>query len=71
MTRGLIYVLLASLPVWVEFLDGDAELTSRKLVVVSLSSIVAGLTALRAYLDQHLSRNTTNTIQNENEDSVS
>lgn len=56
MLRGVIYVLLAALPVWIEFLDGDEVIEPRRLWVVSLASIVAGLTALRAYIDQHLAR---------------
>lgn len=60
-TRGTIYFLVAVLSVWTGELAslGGAELFQRiadRWPALALSSLLAGLVAVRAYIDQHISR---------------
>ena len=60
-TRGILYFLIAVLSVWAGELAnlGGAELFQRihdRWPALALSSALAGLVAVRAYIDQHLSR---------------
>lgn len=59
--RGLIYFGIATISVWTGELAslGGAELFARihdRWPALALSSVLAGLVAVRAYIDQHLSR---------------
>ena len=61
-TRGLLYFLIAVLSVWSGELSslGGAELFSRihdRWPALAIASVLSGLVATRAYIDQHLSRN--------------
>ena len=61
-TRGLLYFGIAVLGVWAGELAnlGGAELFARiedRWPALAISSALAGLVAVRAYIDQHLSRN--------------
>lgn len=60
-TRGLLYFLIAVLSVWSGELAslGGPELFQRiqdRWPALGIASILAGLVAVRAYIDQHLSR---------------
>jgi len=60
-TRGLLYFFIAVLGVWAGELAnlGGAELFARiqdRWPALAISSALAGLVAVRAYIDQHLSR---------------
>lgn len=60
-TRGLIYFGIAVLSVWTGELAslGGTELFTRiqeRWPALALSSALAGLVSIRAYIDQHLSR---------------
>lgn len=61
-TRGLLYFWISVLTVWSGELAnlGGAELYQRihdRWPALAFSSVLAGLVAVRAYIDQHLSRN--------------
>lgn len=61
-TRGLLYFLIAVLSVWAGELAnlGGAELFQRihdRWPALAIASILSGLVAVRAYIDQHISRN--------------
>lgn len=58
--RGLLYFLLASLPIIVASLESWSKTPPPNwyaVAAVIMGSFVAGLVSLRAYLDQHLSHN--------------
>lgn len=60
-TRGLLYFLIAVLSVWSGELAnlGGPELFQRiydRWPALAIASILAGLVAVRAYIDQHISR---------------
>ena len=60
-TRGLLYFLIAVLSVWSGELAslGGPELFQRiqdRWPALGIASVLAGLVAVRAYIDQHLSR---------------
>lgn len=60
--RGVLYFLISVLTVWSGELAniGGAELFTRihdRWPALAISSVLAGLVAVRAYIDQHLSRN--------------
>ena len=60
-SRGTIYFLVAALSVWTGELAtlGGIELFQRiadRWPALLLSSLLAGLVAVRAYMDQHISR---------------
>lgn len=60
-TRGILYFLIAVLSVWSGELAnlGGPELFQRiadRWPALAISSFLAGLVAVRAYIDQHLSR---------------
>lgn len=62
-TRGLLYFMIAVLSVWSGELAnlGGPELFQRiqdRWPALAIASILSGLVAVRAYIDQHLSRNT-------------
>lgn len=61
-TRGLLYFTIAVLTVWAGELGNlsGPDLFVRihdRWPVLAISSVLAGLVAVRAYIDQHLSRN--------------
>ena len=61
-TRGLLYFFIAVLSVWAGELSnlGGLELFQRisdRWPALAIASVLAGLVAVRAYIDQHLSRN--------------
>ena len=61
-SRGLLYFSIAVLSVWAGELAnlGGPELFQRiqdRWPALTIASILAGLVAVRAYIDQHLSRN--------------
>ena len=60
-TRGFLYFMIAVLTVWSGELAnlGGAALYQRiadRWPALAISSFLAGLVAVRAYIDQHLSR---------------
>lgn len=61
-TRGILYFLIAALSVWSGEIAnlGGPELFARlrdRWPALAVCSLLAGLVAVRAYIDQHLSRN--------------
>ena len=60
-SRGILYFLIAVLSVWSGEISnlGGPELFQRisdRWPALAVASILAGLVAVRAYIDQHLSR---------------
>lgn len=60
-SRGILYFLIAVLSVWSGEISnlGGPELFQRisdRWPALAIASILAGLVAVRAYIDQHLSR---------------
>lgn len=60
-SRGILYFLIAVLSVWSGEISnlGGTELFQRisdRWPALAVASILAGLVAVRAYIDQHLSR---------------
>lgn len=58
--RGLLYFTLASLPIigtGLEHWSKTAPANYYEISTVLVSALIAGLVSLRAYIDQHLTRN--------------
>lgn len=70
--RAVVYFLMAALPVWQEELSGLVQdhsmpqLCAAEWLSIALSSVIAGLTALRAFFDGTNERlNRAELLQNE------
>ena len=50
--EGALYVVIAAGAPWVELLISDRDLTPRTLAAAAVMAIVAGATALKAFLSQ-------------------
>lgn len=48
--EGALYVLISAIPPAITVLQSEIELTPRTLTILALACIVAGATALKAYL---------------------
>lgn len=56
--EGLLYVIISSGAPWAEFLHSDRPVTERALIAVTVVSVIAGATALKAFLSQNTSNTT-------------
>ena len=50
--EGFLYVVIAAAPPWAEFLVSDRAIDERSLSAVGVISLIAGATALKAFLSQ-------------------
>jgi ACR3 family arsenite efflux pump ArsB len=56
--EGGLYTVIAMGAPWLELLRGDADLTGRSVAATAIASLVAGATALKAFLSTSYSRAT-------------